>query len=92
MDQQQNNNDNSKDGLCVASFVLGIVGFFINPIYVVSILAIVFGAIGLNSKGPNAKKAEIGLILGVIAICVQIALDVVLTLFTAGLGGVSFCC
>lgn len=92
MEQQQNVNNNSKDGMCVASLVLGIVGFFINPIYVVSILAIIFGAIGLNSTGPNSGKAQTGIILGVIAICVQIALDCVLTLFTAGLGGVSFCC
>lgn len=85
-------NNSSKEGFCIASLVLGIVGFLINPIYVVSILAIIFGAIGLKEAEPNGNRAKTGLILGVIAICVQIFMDIILTLFTAGIGGVSFCC
>lgn len=82
----------TKDGLCVASLILGIVGFFINPVYICSILAIVFGAIGMKANGVNAGKAKIGLILGIVAIIVQFVLDIIITIFTMGAGGVSFCC
>lgn len=87
-----NDGKDSKDGLCMAGFILGIVGFFINPLYIVSILAIIFGAIGMKSTSANAGKAKIGLILGIVAICVQIVVDLLLTVLTAGIGGVSFCC
>lgn len=85
-------NDTSKDGLCMASFILGIVGFFINPIYIVSILAIVFGAIGQGSQSVNADKAKVGLILGIASIALQIVADLIITVCTFGMGGISFCC
>jgi uncharacterized membrane protein YvbJ len=55
-------------GFAIAALVTGIVGFFINPL---SILAIIFGAIGLGqtSKDPNLKgrgMAIAGLVLGII--------------------------
>lgn len=84
--------DNSKDGLCVASLVLGIVGFFLNPLYICSILAIVFGAIGTSAKGEKAGQAKVGLILGIVTLILQFILDIILTIVTAGMGGVSFCC
>lgn len=83
--------DTSKDGMCMAAFILGIVGFIFNPFYIISILAIVFGAIGQGSASKNADKAKIGLFLGIGAIALQIIGDIVLTLVTGG-AGVVFCC
>lgn len=85
-------NSDSKDGMCMASLILGIVGFFINPVYICSILAIVFGAIGMKSEGQNAGKAKVGLILGIVAIGIQILADTIITIITLGAGGFSFCC
>jgi len=89
---ETNQTDNSKDGLCVASLVLGIVGFLLNPLYICSVLAIVFGAIGMGSKSEKASQARIGLILGIVTLVVQFIVDIILTIVTAGMGGVSFCC
>ena len=88
----QENNKDTKDGLCITSLVLGIVGFLVNPLYIVSVLAIIFGAVGMNANGPQANKAKVGLILGIIAVCLQVIVDFILTILTAGAGGVSFCC
>ena len=84
--------DTSKDGICMAALILGIVAFFINPIYAVSILAIIFGAMGMNSRSINASKAKVGLILGIASIGVQFIFDLLITIFTFGVGGISFCC
>ena len=85
------NNNNSKDSLAITSLVLGIVGIFVNPLYIISVLAIIFGAIGMSSE-VHGGKAKAGLILGIVGIFVQVVLDFILTIFTAGMGGVSFCC
>ena len=85
------NNNSSKDSLAIASLVLGIVGIFVNPLYLISVLAIIFGAIGMSSE-VHGGKAKAGLILGIVGIFVQIVVDLILTIFTAGMGGVSFCC
>lgn len=84
--------DTSKDGMCMAAFVLGIVGFFLNPFYIVTILAIVFGAIGQGSQSKNAGKAKIGMFLGIGAIVWQFLLDIILTLVTGGAGFITCCC
>ena len=57
-----------------------------------TILAIIFGAIGMNSNGIHKGKGKVGLILGIIAVCLQVIVDFILTILTAGAGGVSFCC
>ena len=84
--------DTSKDGICMAGLILGIVAFFINPLYIVSILAIIFGAMGMNSRSINASKAKVGLILGIASIGAQFVFDLLITIFTFGMGGISFCC
>ena len=91
-DSSQGDNKDSKDTLSITSLILGIVGFLVNPLYIVSVLAIIFGAIGMNSNGVHKDKGKIGMILGIIAICVQVVVDFILTILTAGAGGVSFCC
>jgi uncharacterized membrane protein YvbJ len=63
-------------GLAVASLVLGIIGFFINPL---CILAIIFGGIGIaqTGKDPTLKgrgMAVAGLVLGIIVIALWIVI------------------
>lgn len=82
----------SKDGMCVAALILGIVGFFLNPFYVCSILSIVFGAIGMKANGEKSSLAKVGLILGIANFGIQFILDLITTICTAGMGGFSFCC
>jgi uncharacterized protein DUF4190 len=62
-------------GIAVASLVLGLVGFLI-PI-VCSVLAIVFGAVGINNANargaPGKGMAIAGLVLGIVGVLVGIA-------------------
>lgn len=75
-------------GMAIASLVVGIVSLIVNPIFILSILAIVFGVISMgriNRSGGAIKGkglATAGLVLGIVAI--------VLTIFLIALGGVSF--
>ena len=85
-------NNNSKDGLCTAALVLGIIAFFINPLYILSILAIIFGAIGSGKNSSKKGSARVGIVLGIISLIIQFSLDLVITIFTFGMGGISFCC
>ena len=55
----QGNNNDSKDTLSITSLILGIVGFLVNPLYIVSVLAIIFGAIGMNSNGIHREKGKV---------------------------------
>lgn len=82
----------TKDGLCVAGLVLGIVGFFLNPLGICSILAIIFGAIGSKANGPKAGQAKIGLILGIASLILQFLVDLIVTIVTFGAGAFVFCC
>lgn len=56
----QDNNNDSKDTLSITSLILGIVGFLVNPLYIVSVLAIIFGAIGMNLMAYIKKKVKLG--------------------------------
>jgi hypothetical protein len=62
-----------RNGMGVAALVLGIVGFLIGP---ASILAIVFGRIGLNraarGEATNRGVAQAGLVLGVVTLALWI--------------------
>lgn len=82
----------TKDGLCIAALVLGIVGFFLNPLYVCSILAIIFGAVGMKPSVPKSNMAKAGLGLGIGSMCFQIFFDLFITLITFGAGAFTFCC
>lgn len=61
------------NGIATASMVLGIVGLPLCFLFVPSILAVVFGFIGLNrsKEGPNAGgrgQAIAGLVLGIVTL------------------------
>lgn len=82
----EGNTGGDGSGMCIAAFVLGIVAFLINPIYICSILAIVFGAIGKGKGGVKANFGLVGLILGIVSICLQFCGDIALTIGTGGVG------
>lgn len=81
----------SKSGICIAALVLGIVAFFINPLYLVSITGLVMGIVGINQKPiPLNRNLGIwGIVLSSTALVIQLILDIILAAFT---GGMSFCC
>jgi hypothetical protein len=63
-------------GFAVASLVLGIIGFFLNPL---SILAVIFGAIALSQSGKNPAfrgkgMAVAGLVMGIIVIILWVVI------------------
>ena len=74
--------------VAIAALVCGIVGWFINPLYLVVLAAIILGIIGLIiTKGSTNKTLSgVGLALGVVGMIAQIILDIVLTILTGGLG------
>lgn len=62
-----------RNGMGVASLVLGVIGFLIGP---ASILAIVFGRIGLNrvacGEATNRGMAQAGFVLGIVTLALWI--------------------
>lgn len=73
-----------RNGMSVAALVLGIIGL-VTFIPVLSILAIVFGGIGLGranrGEATNKGMATAGLVLGIVGILIQL---LVLLLIAAG--------
>ena len=76
-------NNNSSSGLGTAGLILGILAFFFNPLYICSLLAIIFGAVG---------KRTSGIVLGIISLIIQIIFDIIVTIFSFGAGAMFFCC
>lgn len=74
-----------ESGMGIASLVLGICGFFINPFSICSILAIVFGIVVVCKKDCKKGCAIAGWILG----GVSLFWDLLLTILT---GGIMFFC
>lgn len=65
--------------LSILALVFGCLGFFINPLYVISIVAIILGIIGHVKSIYYKKRAMIGWILGVASLVFQIIFDLVCT-------------
>ncbi len=83
-----------KSGICTAALVLGIVSFFINPLYLVSITGLILGIVGINKKPVpvNRNLGGWGIGLSGASILIQLILDIIITICTAGMGFVSFFC
>lgn len=70
--------DATTDGMCVAGFICGLLGFLLSIAYigvVLCVLGIVFGAIGMSNVKNNPKRkgrglAVAGLILGIIGLAI----------------------
>lgn len=79
------------NGVAVAALILGIVGFFCNPLYLVNLAAIFCGAFGCASAKVQPKGMAIaGLILGIVGIGVQLTVDLLITTLSFGLGFFTF--
>lgn len=79
-------------GICIAALVLSIVGFFINPCYIVVLLAIIFAIMGLceTPHPSNRGLAVAAIIIAPIAAVLQFIADCLLTL--TGVGAFAWCC
>ena len=76
-------------GVAIAALICGIAGFFFNPLYAVTLAAIVLGIIGIATAKDRPKGLAVtGLVLGCIALPTQLGIDLVMSVFTFGL---SFC-
>ena len=74
-----------KGGFGTAALVLGICGLFVFP-FILSILAIVFGSIGMNR---NEKHAKTGMILGIFGFVFAVLLLVLfMSIFMAAFASV----
>ena len=75
-------------GLCLAALICGIAGFLFNPMYLVSIAALVCGIIALVQHANPRGMALAGTICGGCALVLQFIVDCILSVFTFG---ASFC-
>ncbi|MBE7035876.1 MAG: DUF4190 domain-containing protein [Ruminococcaceae bacterium] len=70
------------NGLGIASLVCGIVGFFFNPLGLVTLAAFVCGLIALLGRDYGGKGMAIA---GVILSVAQFVLEIILAIFTFGI-------
>lgn len=82
--------DKKESGVGLAALICGIVCFFFNPMYAVSLAAVILGIVGIARAGKDSPKtmAIIGLCLGGASMLVSVIIDIILIPFTWGL---SFC-
>lgn len=73
----------------IAALILGILAFFVNPCYLCSIFAVVLGAVGM--RGPYRTLGTVGMILGIASAVVQLGMDILITIFSFGMGAFTFC-
>ncbi len=79
-------------GVGIAAMICGIVAFFIDPLYVTSLAALIMGIIGVCDKTHKKGMAIAGIILAVVSGICQIMMDIFLTVFSAGIGTFSLFC
>ena len=73
--------DNADYGtVAVLSLILGIVGFFINPFYTVSIAGFILGVIGCVNSVNYKTLATFGMIVSITSFVMQVIVDLFCTL------------
>ena len=86
MSDAQNTSAAPQNGMGTAALVMGILQFFCLGI-IGSILALVFGRIGLKrveaGQATNAGAAKAGVILGIIGIAIQVIALIVIVILAA---------
>ena len=65
--------------VCLLSLIFGGVGFLINPLYLVSLAALILGIIGVICSEKYKTWAIIGIVLSIVGCFVQILLDLFCT-------------
>ena len=78
--------EKKSNGVSIAALVCGLLSLCCcNPMYLVSLAAIVLGIVGISQKNSSNKGMAItGLVLGSLAIVVSIIVDIILLPFTLG--------
>ncbi|MBP5492778.1 MAG: hypothetical protein J6Y08_08030 [Clostridiales bacterium] len=74
-----NPNKVDHENVCVLALVFGILGFFFNPLYLISLTAIILGVIGHANQGSKKTLGMIGWILGICSFVTQLILDIFCT-------------
>ena len=62
--------------VCTLALVFGIIGFFCDPLYIITTAAFVLGIIGLVNNGSKKGFALAGLICSICACCLQVIIDI----------------
>lgn len=77
--------EKKSNGVAIAALVCGIVSLCCcNPLYLVSLLAVILGIIGVANNNGGKGMAITGIILGIVAVCLGILLDIILLPLTFG--------
>lgn len=86
-----NPNKPDYENVCVLALVFGFLGFFFNPLYLISLTAIILGIIGHANQGSKKTLGMVGWILGLASLCCQLFFDLVCAAATCGWGSIVFC-
>lgn len=62
--------------VCTLALVFGIIGFFCDPLYLITTAAFILGIIGLANGGSKKGQALAGFICSICATCVQVIFDI----------------
>ena len=72
-------------GVSIAALVCGLVSLCCcNPLYLVSVAAIILGAIGIIKNDESKGMAIAGLVLGIVSVVICVIMDIILIPFTLG--------
>ncbi|MBR2750760.1 MAG: hypothetical protein IKM88_17245 [Lachnospiraceae bacterium] len=77
------------EAVCVLAFVFGVLGFFFDPLYLISLAAIILGIIGHANNGTKKSLGMAGWILGICSCFFQIVMDYICMVSTCGVGAIS---
>ena len=77
------------ESVSIMAFVFGLVGFVLNPLYLISLAAIILGVIGQINNMSKRSLAIAGWILGIISLFCQLAFDFICAASTCGVGAIA---
>ena len=77
------------ESVSILAFVFGLVGFVFNPLYFISLAAIILGIIGQVNNISKKSLAIAGWILGIVSLIFQLAFDFICAASTCGVGAIA---
>ncbi len=77
------------ESVSIMAFVFGLVGFIFNPLYLISLAAIILGIIGQINNISKKSLAIAGWILGIVSLICQLAFDFICAASTCGVGAIT---
>ncbi len=80
---------NKSNSVAIAALCCGIACFFINPLYLTCLAAIILGIVGLCKPGKKLL-AGLGLGLGIAGTIAQFIVDCIITVLSFGVGMFTF--